>query len=184
MGGKAFAAQPVLRTGRGCSIPLCPVGSISTQHSWPGAHPAWAHPAAWNGTGSSKRLNSFQNLAPGSCGSLPEQRQGTLTSAPALTASLYSCNTLKGPLRASSFAWQIQNLANFSAWGTRDSTVEISSAWTPCKEKGKGLKKGVMAWMSVCTRRKQTVPDHSSQHSPGGGLQKSGFANLLHNCGR
>lgn len=88
-------------------------------------------------------LNSFQNAAPGSCGSLPEQRQGTLTSAPALTASLYSCNTSKGPLWASSFAWQIQNLANFSAWGTRDSTVEISSARTPCKEKGKSLKKGV-----------------------------------------
>lgn len=30
---------------------------------------------------------------------------------------------------------QIQNLANFSAWGTRDSTAESSSAGTPCEGK-------------------------------------------------
>lgn len=82
-------------------------------------------------------------------------RQGTqswhapLTSAPALTASLYSCNTSKGPFQASSFAWQIQNLANFSAWGTWDRTVKSSSEGTPCKEKGKVS----MAWTSVCTRK-------------------------------
>lgn len=71
-----------------------------------------------------------------------EEKRTSLTTAPAQTAALYNPVTSKGPLRARSFALQIQNLANFSAWGTWDSTAETSSAWTPYK-KDKVPEKGV-----------------------------------------
>lgn len=101
---------------------------------------------------------------PGAAAGNGAARGASLTTAPAPAAASYNSFTSKGPLRASSFALQIQNLADFSAWGSWDSRAETSSAWPPCGG-GKGPERGVRCAPGLLSARSCFPSAHREKES-------------------